>query len=86
MFQNKKAVPILLIALLFVGVLLSSTITGGTDSLSAAAQSMVVGGASGSNCSDFAGGFAIGMGIAGLCGCLWCFGVAIAAKVVEAYC
>ena len=59
---------------------MSSTATAGTYSLSAAAESMVVGAG---NCSDFLNGFAIGMGVASLLGCAWCAGVAIASKTVE---
>ncbi|NLV32211.1 MAG: hypothetical protein GXY47_13780 [Acidobacteria bacterium] len=34
-------------------------------------------------CNGFLDGFAVGMGIATLAGCVWCAGVGIAAKVID---
>ena len=34
-------------------------------------------------CNGFLDGFAVGMGVAALCGCVWCAGVGIAAKVID---
>ena len=84
MFKRKSTVPVALVALLCIAVsLLSSAMIGGTQSLSAAAESMVVGG---SDCSDFLDGFAVGMGIGALFGCVWCVAGAIGAKVIALFC
>jgi len=81
MFQKRKTTSVLLIALLCITVsLTSSTLTAGTDSLSAAAENTTVGG---SDCSDFLNGFAIGLGIGALFGCAFCPAGAVMAKAVE---
>ena len=82
MYLKNKKTTALLIALLCISVTLTSaSATGGSYSLSAATEDMVVG--AGRRCSDFLNGFAIGMGIASFFGCVWCPGVAIASKTVQ---
>jgi len=81
MFLQNKKTTVLLTALLCISVtLISTTATAGTYSLSAAAENMAVGSG---RCSDFLHGFAIGMGVATLFGCVWCAGAAIASKTVQ---
>ncbi len=84
MFKLTKIVPVALIVLLCISVsLISASPMTGTHSLSAAAEGMVTGG---SECKDFMDGFAVGMGIGALFGCVWCAGVAIGAKAVALFC
>jgi flagellar motor component MotA len=81
MFAKGKMAVILLLAFLCISVtMMSSTLPADTRALSNASESMVIGGGS---CSDFLNGFAVGMGVASLLGCVWCPATAIAAKVVE---
>lgn len=74
--------PVLLIALLCLTVSLFSS-TMGSHALTTTAESLVVGG---SDCSDFMDGFAVGMGIGALFGCVWCAGGAIIAKGIALFC
>ena len=84
MFIKRCIVPIVLITLLGIGVCLSASATGsGAYSISAAAESAIVGG---SNCRDFLDGFAVGMGIGVLFGCVWCAAGAIGAKAIGLFC
>jgi hypothetical protein len=81
MLVKKEMKAVFMIALLcFTLSLTSSTIMVDTHSLSNAAESSVVGG---SQCDDFLGGFAIGMGFATLLGCVWCPVGAIGAKAAQ---
>ncbi len=82
MLGVKNAAPMALIVLLCVSISLLS-VTGESHSLSAAAENMVVGG---SNCSDFMDGFAVGMGIGALFGCVWCAAGAVTAKAIALFC
>ncbi len=84
MSRLTKLTPVILMVLLCISVsLISSSAMNGTHPLSAAAEGMAVGG---SDCSDFMDGFAVGMGIGALFGCVWCAGVAVAAKAVALFC
>jgi hypothetical protein len=71
---------VVLCALISLG---SATLIPGSQTLSAAAEGLAVGG---SNCSDFMDGFAVGMGIAALFGCAWCAAGAIGAKAIGLFC
>ena len=74
---------VLMIALLCASVtMMSTTVAADSHSLSAAAENMAVGSG---GCSDFLNGFTLGMGVAGLFGCIWCPGAAVASKVVEMF-
>jgi len=81
--SNRKLVPVLLIVLLCTTVSLLSAATSGQHSLQASFESMAIGG---SNCSDFMDGFAVGMGIGVLFGCVWCGAGVIAAKTIGLFC
>lgn len=84
MFKRKNAASVALVALICIAVsLLSSTTVAATHSLPASVESLVVGG---SNCSDFMDGFAVGMGIGALFGCVWCAAGAIGAKTIALFC
>ncbi len=78
-----KAVSVVLVIVLCFSVSQISSLNG-SYSLSAGAESAVVGGAS--DCHDFTEGFAVGMGVALLFGCAWCGVVAVGAKVVGLFC
>jgi len=86
MIRNKGSSPglrpVLLIALLCITVSLFSSAMG-SYALAPTAESLVVGG---SDCSDFMDGFAVGMGVAALLGCVWCAGGAIVAKGIALFC
>jgi len=85
MSKLTKAVPVALMIMFCLSVsLISSSVMNGTHPLSAGAESVVLGGAS--DCHDFMEGFAVGMGIGAIFGCVWCAGVAIGAKVVGLFC
>ena len=71
-------VPLLCLAV----ILTSSTLPAGTGTLSAIAENAIVGG---SDCNDLLNGFAVGMGVAGLLGCVWCPAGAAIAKVFELF-
>jgi hypothetical protein len=82
--SNRKYTTVLPIVVLCIAVSLwSATMTPGAHALSAAAESMVIGG---SNCSDLLDGFAVGMGIGILFGCVWCAAGAIGAKAIGLFC
>ena len=68
------------IVLCFTVTDMSSTLPAGTYSISSVEEKCLIGGG---NCSDFLNGFAIGMGVASLLGCVWCPGVAVASKTIE---
>jgi hypothetical protein len=83
MLVKKAMKAVFMIALLcFTLSVTSSTIMVDTHSLSNAAESSVVGG---SQCDDFVNGFALGMGIATLCGCAWCPAGALVAKTAQLF-
>jgi hypothetical protein len=63
--------------------LMSASMAPGSHALAASAASSIIGG---SECADFMNGFAIGMGVGTLFGCLWCAGGAVLAKAVGAFC
>jgi hypothetical protein len=81
--SNRKLVPVLLIILLCTTVSLLSAAANGPHSLQATAESMAIGG---SNCSDLMDGFAVGMGIGLLFGCVWCGAGVLAAKAIGLFC
>jgi hypothetical protein len=81
--KQKKGSLIVVILLLCLAVILtSSTLSAGTGTLSSTAENAIVGG---SDCTDLFNGFAVGMGVAGLLGCVWCPAGAVAAKVFELF-
>jgi hypothetical protein len=83
MFAGGKKTTVLLITFLCIAVtLMSSTMTAATYSLSTREERMLVGGG---GCSDFLNGFAVGMGVASLFGCVWCPAAAIGSKVIELF-
>ncbi len=85
MFKLNKMLPVALMIMLCLSVsLISSSSMNGTYSLSAGAEGVVIGGAS--DCHDFTEGFAVGMGVALLFGCVWCGAAGVAAKVVGLFC
>ncbi len=76
--------PALLIAVLCIVIGLgSSAMASGSHALTALSESLLIGG---SDCADFMDGFAIGMGIGALLGCVWCAGGAIIAKGIGIFC
>jgi len=74
--------PVILIAFLCVTVSLFSSAIG-CRPMSTATETLAVGG---SSCSDFLDGFAVGMGVAAVFGCLWCAGGAVVAKGIALFC
>jgi len=74
--------PVILIVALCLAISLFSSTTG-SYMLTSAAESLAAGG---SDCSSFLDGFAVGMGIASLFGCVWCPAAAIGAKAVGLFC
>jgi len=88
MFKNSKMgaafEPALLVVVLCLIVSLgSSAMAEGSHALSASSESLLIGG---SDCSDFMDGFAVGMGIGALFGCVWCTAGAIIAKGIATFC
>jgi len=89
MFGNTKRVRnlrvVFLLALFCVGVSLCSSTAAlsNTHALSAAAETMVVGG---NDCSDFLNGAAVGLGVGALFGCVWCAAGALVAKGASLFC
>jgi hypothetical protein len=88
MFENRKMGAALqralLIGLLCLSIsLYSSLAVAGTHALTASAESLVVGG---SDCSEFLDGFAVGMGVGVLFGCVWCGAGAVIAKGIGLFC
>jgi hypothetical protein len=76
--------PALLIAFLCLAVsLFSSTVAVGSHALNTTAENLVVGG---SDCSDFMDGFAVGMAVGVLFGCVWCGAGAVIAKGIGLFC
>ena len=81
---HRRFTPLLLVAMLCAAIsLVSASMPAGAHPLSAAAESMFIGG---SDCSDLMDGFAVGMGIGVLFGCVWCGAGAIAAKAIALFC
>lgn len=83
MFNRKYATVLAIVVLCLAVSSWSATMTAGPHALSSAAESMVIGG---SNCSDLMDGFAVGMGIGIIFGCVWCGAGAIAAKAIGLFC
>jgi len=82
MFENKKKISVLLIALLCVTVTMTnSMLIAGPHVLSSSAEMTAVGG----SCSSFASNISLGLGIATLLGCGWCPLGAIAARAYAIY-
>ena len=73
-----EVIPLLCLAV----IMTSSTLPAGTSALSLTAENATVGGG---DCNDLLNGFAVGMGVAGLFGCVWCPAGAVAAKVLELF-
>ena len=71
---------VVLCALVSLG---SATMNSGPQALSASAEGVIVGG---SNCSDFMDGFAVGMGVGAIFGCVWCAAGAVGAKLIGLFC
>jgi hypothetical protein len=70
MFVKREIGAAFLIALLcFTLSVTSSAMTANTHLLSNAAETSAVGG---NGCDDFFNGFAVGMGIGAVFGCVWC--------------
>jgi hypothetical protein len=80
--KNKTKTLFMAIVLCFTVTAMSSTLPAGTHALSSAKERCLIGAG---NCSDFLNGFAIGMGVASLLGCVWCPGVAVASKTIEMF-
>ena len=77
--------PVLLLILLCItATLYGSVAATGSSSLAASVENLAVGGAS--QCSDFMNGFAVGMGIGALFGCVWCIAGGVIAKGVSLFC
>jgi hypothetical protein len=73
----------MVILFLCLGVILtSSTLPAGTNALPSTVENAIVGGG---DCTDLFNGFAVGMGVAGLLGCVWCPAGAVVAKVLELF-
>ncbi len=86
--QHRSAVlnPALLIALLCIAATLyGAVMASGSSPLDASAESLAIGGMA-SECSDFMNGFAVGMGIGALFGCVWCIAGGVVAKGVALFC
>jgi hypothetical protein len=82
--HDRRYIALLSIVVLCAVISLgSATVTSGPQALSAAAEGFAVGG---SNCSDLMDGFAVGMGIAAIFGCVWCAAGAIGAKAIALFC
>jgi|WetSurMetagenome_2_1015567.scaffolds.fasta_scaffold1760623_2 hypothetical protein len=83
MSESKKTITVFLIALLLMtATVTNSTYVSRTHLLSVSAESVLNGGG---KISEFADGFAVGMGVAALFGCIWCAGVAIVVKAAVVY-
>jgi hypothetical protein len=85
--QTRKAGfrPALLIALLCIAATLFGSVTvSGSSSPAASVESLLVGGSS--ECGDFMNGFAVGMGIGALFGCVWCIAGGVVAKGIAMFC
>lgn len=80
--QRKGSFMAVIPLLCFAVILTSSTLPAGTGTLSSTAENAIVGG---SDCTDLLNGFAVGMGVAGLLGCVWCPAGAVVAKVFELF-
>lgn len=82
--SNHKYPAVLPILVFCLAVSLwSAALTPGAHALSASAESLVIGG---SDCSDLMDGFAVGMGIGAVFGCVWCAAAAIGAKAIGLFC
>jgi hypothetical protein len=82
MFENKKKISVLLIALLCVtATMTNSMLLAGPHSLSSSEEMTAVGG----NCYSLASGISVGLGIATLLGCGWCPLGVIAARAYAMY-
>jgi hypothetical protein len=75
--MERKQVSVLLIVVLC----LTATVAQGLGpAASGAPADAAMGGLT--VCNGFLDGFAVGMGVAALCGCVWCAGVGLAVKVM----
>lgn len=82
---NSGFSPALLIAALCIATsLCGSVMASGSSPLDASMETLTGGAASA--CSDFMNGFAVGMGIGALFGCVWCIAGGVAAKGVALFC
>ena len=82
MFENRKKISVLLIALLCMTVTMTnSMLIASPHALSSSAEIAATGG----DCSSFASGISLGMGVATFLGCGWCPLGAIAARAYAAY-
>ena len=75
----------LLVTALCVAAVLCGSVTASGSSPLAASMETLAGGAA-SPCSDFMNGFALGMGIGALFGCVWCIAGGLVAKGVSMFC
>lgn len=82
---NSGFSPALLIAVACIAAILCGSVMASGSSPLAPSMETLAGGAA-SPCSDFMNGFALGMGIGALFGCVWCIAGGLVAKGVSMFC
>ncbi len=82
MFVKREVRAAFLLALLCFTLGFTSSTMADTHLLSNAVESRAVGG---NDCGDFLNGFAVGMGIGAIFGCVWCPAGAVAAKAAQIF-